>query len=165
MRYLPERVLRQFGYVQYIPPPPPIFVTLEVVDEMWAQWEEHVLEEIELTPVGADPGECVEGYRAWYIRVSHPYMAPAAYKEHVLRQGHEHEDHVDSEPDGHGHEETYIEILEEVNDIAHELLMLNLGDVVDERLQRIRTLVTTRPSDGYRRRHRRRMDGGEDPSS
>ena len=80
-------------------------------------------------------------------------------------QGHEHEDHVDCEPDGHGHEETYIEILEEVNDIAHELLMLDLGDVVDERLQRIRTLATTRPGDGYRRRHRRRMDGGEGPSS
>ena len=76
---------------------------------------------------------------------------------------------MDSEPDEHGQpnvaEETYIEILDEVNDIAHELLMLNLGDVVDERLQRIRTLATTRPGDGYRRRRRRRMDGGEGPSS
>ena len=31
-RYLPERVLGQFGYVQYIIPPPPIFVTVEDVN-------------------------------------------------------------------------------------------------------------------------------------
>ena len=50
VRYLLERVLRQFGYVQYIPPPPPIFVTVEDVDDMWEPWEEHVLDAVNLTP-------------------------------------------------------------------------------------------------------------------
>jgi hypothetical protein len=136
VRYLPKRVLRQFGYVQYIPPPPPIFVTVEDVDDMWDRWEEHLLGVVDLTLVGVDPGECVDGYKAWFIWVSHPYMTPAAYDEHVLRQVHEHEEHVDSELDDHVQttmvDETYVEILDEVNDIAHELLMLNLGNVVDE---------------------------------
>ena len=86
VRYLPERVLRQFGYMQYIPPSPPIFVTVEDVDDMWAHWEDHVLDDIDLTPVGDDPGECMDGYRSWFIRVSHPYMTAAAYFFFILRR-------------------------------------------------------------------------------
>jgi hypothetical protein len=144
-------------------------VTVEDVDDMWEHWEDHVLDAVDLTPVGDNPGECMDGYRAWFIRVLHPYMTFAVYEEHVVQRQHEHVEHVDFEPDEHGQsnvaEETYIEILDEVNDIAHELLMLNLGDVVDERFQRIRTLATTRPGDRYSRRQRKTMDGGEGPSS
>ncbi|XP_028075132.1 protein MAIN-LIKE 1-like [Camellia sinensis] len=83
--YHPNRVLRQFGRVQTIPPEPlsPIRATrgskpgqyrimYQYHDTIWAQWENHVLSINACSvPVQQRPSECVRGYREWYARVSH----------------------------------------------------------------------------------------------
>ncbi|CAJ2672966.1 unnamed protein product [Trifolium pratense] len=38
VRYLPERCIRQFGYVQYIPPPPPA-PAIDVIDSDWIGYD------------------------------------------------------------------------------------------------------------------------------
>ncbi|XP_058733766.1 uncharacterized protein LOC131605426 [Vicia villosa] len=79
--YLPERVMRQFGYAQTIPRDPivsaPITMTRRQLDEVFADWENHMVpEEARATRAKSD-WSCVEGYITWYYRVSHPYMLPA----------------------------------------------------------------------------------------
>ncbi|XP_058776892.1 uncharacterized protein LOC131651235 [Vicia villosa] len=47
VRYLPERVMRQFGYAQTIPHDPvvsaPITMTRRQLDEVFADWEHHMI--------------------------------------------------------------------------------------------------------------------------
>jgi hypothetical protein len=57
--YQPERVLRQFGYVQTIPPAPPRIVTVEPVDEDWNHWQDYLVDVDGLVPVGDVHGHCV----------------------------------------------------------------------------------------------------------
>ncbi|XP_057418154.1 uncharacterized protein LOC130712331 [Lotus japonicus] len=66
-RHLPERVLRQFGYIQDIPRQPSEIQTTgslaETADAAYADFEPH------LRPEGipaTHPGEAVEGYMRWY---------------------------------------------------------------------------------------------------
>ncbi|XP_058732825.1 uncharacterized protein LOC131604401 [Vicia villosa] len=81
VRYLPERVMRQFRE-QRIPRDPrvsaPIAMIRRQLDEVFADWEHHmVLEEARAT-LAEHNWSCVEGYITWYYRVSHPYMLSAA---------------------------------------------------------------------------------------
>ncbi|XP_028119491.1 protein MAIN-LIKE 1-like [Camellia sinensis] len=83
--YHPNRVLRQFGRVQTIPPEPlsPVRATrgskprqyrimYQYHDTIWAQWKNHVLSiNAHSVPVQQWPSECVRRYREWYARVSH----------------------------------------------------------------------------------------------
>lgn len=39
--HLPERVLRQFGWIEDVPNLPPAYVSCEVVDEMYADFASH----------------------------------------------------------------------------------------------------------------------------
>lgn len=85
--YCPERVLRQFGRVQTIPPAPravfqgvrgsnahsyrPMYNYLA---GMWEAWGNHVLsEEARSIPVRR-PSDTVRGYLDWFTSISHPIV-------------------------------------------------------------------------------------------
>ncbi|KAH1190970.1 Protein MAIN-LIKE 1 [Glycine max] len=72
VRYRPERVMRQFGYVQCIPAHPvDSWVSFENVDDRWAHYSDH------LAPAGdicVVPGQCALDYIDWFFVISHPFM-------------------------------------------------------------------------------------------
>ncbi|XP_006590097.1 uncharacterized protein LOC114371660 [Glycine soja] len=70
----PERVVRQFGYVQTIPPPP-IGPTLsfEDMDDRWMHYLDH------LAAVGqicVEHDQCATDYMDWFFGISHPFITP-----------------------------------------------------------------------------------------
>ena len=83
-RYLPERVTRQFGYVQMIPGPPPHLRSVDDVDQMWDQWGDHAVDIRDLTGVAAEtPGACTADYMPWFVHVSHPWALPGSYQTYA----------------------------------------------------------------------------------
>ncbi|XP_057444600.1 protein MAINTENANCE OF MERISTEMS-like [Lotus japonicus] len=81
-RHLPERVLRQFGYIQDVPRHPSEIQTTgslaETTDAAYAEFEPH------LRPQGIPatyPGEAVEDYMRWYSAVSHRFIIPDDRRE------------------------------------------------------------------------------------
>src|SRR4051812_32379891 len=86
VRYLPERCMRQFGFVQRIP--------------IWVEWQQHVVsQEYRLTRVTQD-WHSEEGYVTWFYRVSHPLMrpdipdAPRPAHEEILENQQAEDDHA-----------------------------------------------------------------------
>ncbi|GAU38937.1 hypothetical protein TSUD_213220 [Trifolium subterraneum] len=73
--YLPERCLRQFGFVQYIPPPPPHPATSYTdIDSLWSGYHTSVDRILQFTrPVRFD-AETTADYLPWYYTVSHPIL-------------------------------------------------------------------------------------------
>ncbi|KAL5124670.1 Protein MAIN-LIKE 1 [Glycine soja] len=70
----PERVVRQFGYIQSIPPPPvSARLSHDDIDDRWMHFAEHVLPAVELCLV---PGQVSADYMEWFFRISHPFMIP-----------------------------------------------------------------------------------------
>ena len=70
----PERVVRQFGYVQTIPPSP-ISATLsyEDINDRWMHYSNH------LTVVGQIclvAGQVSGDYMEWFFLISHPFITP-----------------------------------------------------------------------------------------
>ena len=88
--YLPERVTRQFGYIQSIPGPPPHMLSVDEVDDIWEHWQDHVVDVRDLIPVAEQtPGQCTDDYMPWLVRVSHLWASRASYELHAsqyLRQ-------------------------------------------------------------------------------
>ncbi|XP_057426297.1 protein MAINTENANCE OF MERISTEMS-like [Lotus japonicus] len=81
-RHLPERVLRQFGYIQDVPRHPSEIQTTgslaETADAAYAEFAPH------LRPQGIPatyPGEAVEDYMRWYSAVSHRFIIPDDRRE------------------------------------------------------------------------------------
>ena len=79
--YHPERVLRQYGYIQTIPlrpftPPRPDRSIL--LDQYWEKWTDHVLTDQSRGRrcQYSDSGESVAEYMAWYDRISHHIVQP-----------------------------------------------------------------------------------------
>ncbi|KAL5160581.1 Protein MAIN-LIKE 1 [Glycine soja] len=70
----PERVVRQFGYIQSIPPPPvSARLSQEQIDDRWMEFADHLL------PAGQPclvPGQVSVDYIEWFFRISHPFMTP-----------------------------------------------------------------------------------------
>ena len=78
--HLPERVLRQYGYVQTRPRPPTHILRLaaEDVAHAFMEFALHVLslqQKGDLVPDG-EPWAHSRGYIRWFIRVSHPILNP-----------------------------------------------------------------------------------------
>ncbi|KAH1213891.1 Protein MAINTENANCE OF MERISTEMS [Glycine max] len=70
----PERVVRQFGYIQSIPPPPvSARLSHDDIDDRWMHFVEHVLPVGELCLM---PGQVSTDYMEWFFRISHPLMIP-----------------------------------------------------------------------------------------
>ncbi|XP_014494972.2 protein MAIN-LIKE 1-like [Vigna radiata var. radiata] len=74
-RHLPERVLRQFDFQQIIPRSPESLPMPEIhtIDQNWLRYVEHA---VTSAVEAEDPFACVDGYLAWFRRVSHPYITP-----------------------------------------------------------------------------------------
>ncbi|XP_058768762.1 uncharacterized protein LOC131642513 [Vicia villosa] len=77
-RHLPERCLRQYGYIQGIPRPVP-----ETPAGGIDQWfQSHILssprEIIETSVAVQQPRQCQDGYLEWFLSVSHPRVIPSA---------------------------------------------------------------------------------------
>ncbi|XP_058781486.1 protein MAIN-LIKE 1-like [Vicia villosa] len=74
-----ERVMRQFDYARHDHTiSAPIAVTHRQLDEVFVDWEHHMVpEEARATRAESD-WSCVEGYITWYYRMSHSYMFLAA---------------------------------------------------------------------------------------
>jgi len=72
VRHLPERVLRQYGYVQTIPRAPTdieLFAADDVA-QAFTEFSLHVLSHQQRAHT--------KGYMRWFIRVSHPIVNPPA---------------------------------------------------------------------------------------
>nr|XP_004500432.1 protein MAINTENANCE OF MERISTEMS-like [Cicer arietinum] len=75
VKYLPERCLRQFGYIQYIPSPPlPDPARLFDVDVEWLRYVTPVTELFHKLRPATYPSECEDGYLEWFYQVSHPLL-------------------------------------------------------------------------------------------
>ena len=90
--YHPERVLRQWGYLQTIPPPPlapyrakrgssstTYQVAYTFVDSLWDRWEMYVLPEEKRGRKWVTVGETAPGYMAWFDSISHRYIQNRAH--------------------------------------------------------------------------------------
>ncbi|KAH1197240.1 Protein MAIN-LIKE 1 [Glycine max] len=70
----PERMVRQFGYIQSIPPPPvSARLSHDQIDNRWMEFADHLL------PAGQPclvPGQVSADYIEWFFRISHPFMTP-----------------------------------------------------------------------------------------
>jgi hypothetical protein len=76
-RYLPERVPRQFGYVQSILRHPhataSIVSTVEQIHQHWMRYPDRVLTPNMLGSRVVCLTDTVPGYMEWYLQISHPY--------------------------------------------------------------------------------------------
>jgi len=82
VRYLPERVLRQYGYVQTRPRPPTDIEALAADDvaQAFTEFALHVLSHLQMGHPVSDnhPWAHTRGYMRWFVRVSHPIVNPHA---------------------------------------------------------------------------------------
>ncbi|KAH1232241.1 Protein MAIN-LIKE 1 [Glycine max] len=70
----PERVVRQFGYIQSIPPPPvSARLSHDQIDDRWMEFADHLLPAGQLCLV---PGQVSADYIEWFFCISHPFMTP-----------------------------------------------------------------------------------------
>jgi len=71
--YQPERVVRQFSYIQTISPHPVVSsLSIAEIDDRWMQFGEYV------APVGqlcAVSGHCSPDYLDWFYAFSHPFIS------------------------------------------------------------------------------------------
>ena len=66
------RVLRQFGYLQTVPPPPVCdSLTGDDIDDRWLNFPDHLVYSRELCVV---PGQVAADYMEWFFRISHPFV-------------------------------------------------------------------------------------------
>ncbi|KAL5131068.1 Protein MAIN-LIKE 2 [Glycine soja] len=68
----PERVLRQFDYLQTVPPPPICdSLTGDDIDDQWLNFPDHLVPSGELCVV---PGQVAANYIEWFFWISHPFI-------------------------------------------------------------------------------------------
>ena len=78
-RHLPERVLRQYGYVQSVPRHPMDVVELPPpqIVQAFVDFRTHTLKEPDWgQPTGEQTWRMADGYVLWYPKVSHPQIFP-----------------------------------------------------------------------------------------
>jgi len=75
VRHRPERVVRQFGYVQTIPPQTTTsMLSFEDIDDRWMHYSDYLAVAGQICIV---PGQCASDYMEWFFMISHPFMTPA----------------------------------------------------------------------------------------
>ena len=78
-RHLPERVLRQYRYVQSVPrhPTDVVELTPPQIVQAFVDFRTHKLKEPHWGhPAGEQTWRMAEGYELWYTKVSHPQILP-----------------------------------------------------------------------------------------
>ncbi|XP_068485233.1 protein MAIN-LIKE 1-like [Phaseolus vulgaris] len=74
--HLPERVLRQYGYIQCIPRHPANGdPSTSEIDHRWLDFNVNLVQGVVLA---ADVGTCVPAYLEWFRSISHPYIIQMA---------------------------------------------------------------------------------------
>ncbi|KAL5179320.1 Protein MAIN-LIKE 1 [Glycine soja] len=82
-----ERMVRQFGYVQMIPPHcAGLRLCFKDIDDRWIHFSDY------LAPVGpicVVPRQCAHDYMEWFYIISHPFMRPSDPPRHssVMQDG------------------------------------------------------------------------------
>ncbi|KAI5400626.1 uncharacterized protein LOC127096136 [Lathyrus oleraceus] len=79
--HLSESVIQQFKYTQTIPrhlvvSVPPALTCIQI-DDMFDDYESHLIREETRTTIAESDWSYVEGYIIWFFRVSHSYMVQA----------------------------------------------------------------------------------------
>ncbi|KAH1241765.1 Protein MAINTENANCE OF MERISTEMS [Glycine max] len=70
----PERVVRQFGYVQTIPPlPMGASLSYEDIDNKWMHYSDHLVAGGQICLV---PRQCAPDYMDWFFGISHSFITP-----------------------------------------------------------------------------------------
>ncbi|KAL5128740.1 hypothetical protein HKD37_14G040928 [Glycine soja] len=173
----PDRVVRQFGYIQTIPPYPTApSVSVEEMDARWMQFGDYV------APVGqicVVPGQCSSDYMEWFYMISHPFFTPAQpegpsrvppiqqydtfFKPDVYQQSvaATTPDEADIEVHHPGHAvDGYVEIADKLERLLN-LRILTEGTeayTVAEECLSITRSYFGQSTVGHRSRHRRRTD-------
>jgi hypothetical protein len=78
-RHLPERVSRQYGYVQTVPrhPTDVVELTASQIVQAFVDFRTHMLKEADWGDQAGEETWCMrEGYKLWYTKVSHPQILP-----------------------------------------------------------------------------------------
>ncbi|RHN82296.1 hypothetical protein MtrunA17_Chr1g0208431 [Medicago truncatula] len=82
VRHLPERVLRQYDYVQTVPRPATTILPLAPADVVAAflEFALHVVSQQDMGEAVPDdePWKHLDGYMRWFYRVSHPLIVGLA---------------------------------------------------------------------------------------
>ena len=75
VRHRPERVMRQFGYVQSILAEAiDSWVSCEEIDDRWMHYSDHLVVAGQICVM---PGQCASNYMDWFFLISHPFMTAA----------------------------------------------------------------------------------------
>jgi len=70
----PERVARQFGYIQTIPPSSvTASLSYNEIDEWWMHFGDHLAPMGEICVV---PRQVSADYMDWFFQISHPFITP-----------------------------------------------------------------------------------------
>lgn len=90
--YHPMHMLQQFGCRQYIPPLPfcaiyenrrkisnSYLVKYAHVEEMWTNWEGHMLSQERWGSAAANPDDCTVLYMVWYSHISRCFFGPSPH--------------------------------------------------------------------------------------
>ncbi|XP_050889896.1 uncharacterized protein LOC127095220 [Lathyrus oleraceus] len=79
--YLPDRCIRQFGYKQYVPSPPPDCRMDNDTNVDWIGYHQSILVVIRPTKLATTPSDIEDGYLDSYYCVSHPRLVPPHHDE------------------------------------------------------------------------------------
>ncbi|XP_058746466.1 uncharacterized protein LOC131619381 [Vicia villosa] len=81
-RYLPERCMQDFGYVQTISKSPsqvaPDIIVRWDLDDIFEDWEQYIVSQDNRLTQVSNSWHCIEGYVTWFYTLSHPILTPDA---------------------------------------------------------------------------------------
>ena len=75
----PERVVRQFGYIQTIPLPLiTALLSYDEIDDWWMHFGDHLAPAGEICVI---PGQVLVDYMDWFFQISHRFITPTQERD------------------------------------------------------------------------------------